>query len=144
MSETENQGKAGAWTEEAKVSIWLHSVFNRCLSPRLRLLQQCQFLLHIIAQLKGDNNKAICWGKINMPGRTTKSLQNMWTKINKTIAEMEAAAANGEEAPKTIRELFPLSSSIGSRRDGTYLTSPHPSSQAWPSAEQGHEGRAQQ
>lgn len=72
----------------------------------LKLYEQCQFLLHIISQLKGDNNKAISWNKINMPGRTTKSLQNMWTKINKTISEMEAAAANGEEIPKETRK-FP-------------------------------------
>lgn len=44
-----------------------------------------------------------------MPGRTTKSLQNQWTKINKTISEMEATAANGEEGRKEpMRECFPL------------------------------------
>ncbi|GAO18148.1 hypothetical protein UVI_02036690 [Ustilaginoidea virens] len=32
-----------------------------------------------------------------MPGRTPKSLQNMWTKINKTIAEMEQE--NGDATP---------------------------------------------
>jgi hypothetical protein len=84
---------------------------------RLKPWKQCQFLLHIIAQLKGDNNKAISWNKINMPGRTTKSLQNMWTKINKTISEMEAASANGEEFPKAIREFAPRRSKVLSGRN---------------------------
>ena len=35
------------------------------------------------------------WTKINLAGRTTKSLQNMWGKINKEISEIEAAE-NGE------------------------------------------------
>lgn len=104
MSDNEQSGgKAGAWTEEAKVSddfsltlslMFCNSAPGEGGLAMLTLAKQCQFLLHIIAQLKGDG-KAISWSKINMPGRTTKSLQNMWTKINKTIAEMEAAASEG-------------------------------------------------
>ncbi|KAH6607486.1 hypothetical protein Trco_003799 [Trichoderma cornu-damae] len=61
------------WTEEAKF----------------------QFLLRIVAQLKEDG-RAIKWEKINIPGRTIKSLQNMWTKINKQIADFEARESSGE------------------------------------------------
>ncbi|EHK22345.1 uncharacterized protein TRIVIDRAFT_200670 [Trichoderma virens Gv29-8] len=64
---------ASAWTDEAK------------------------FLLRIVAQLKGDGRGiSIKWEKINIPGRTPKSLQNMWTKINKQIAEFEARESGGE------------------------------------------------
>ena len=59
-----------------------------------------------------------------MPGRTTKSLQNMWTKINKTISEMEAASANGEEIPKAIRELAPRRSNFLLSLGWMRLTSP--------------------
>ncbi|POR37544.1 Uncharacterized protein TPAR_02259 [Tolypocladium paradoxum] len=73
MSDTEvTPGKALPWTDEAKF----------------------QFLLRIIAQLR-DDGKTMNWARINMAGRTTKSLQNMWTKINKEISEIEAAE-NGE------------------------------------------------
>ncbi|UKZ73951.1 hypothetical protein TrVFT333_001605 [Trichoderma virens FT-333] len=66
---------ASAWTDEAKF----------------------QFLLRIVAQLKGDGRGiSIKWEKINIPGRTPKSLQNMWTKINKQIAEFEARESGGE------------------------------------------------
>lgn len=51
---------------------------------------QYQFLLRVVAQLKEDG-KSINWSRINMPGRTTKSLQNMWTKINKSVSELEEA-----------------------------------------------------
>ncbi|KOS17545.1 hypothetical protein ESCO_002999 [Escovopsis weberi] len=47
-----------------------------------------QLLLRIIAQTK--ENRPIKWDLINMPGRTTKSLQNMWTRINKEVQELEA------------------------------------------------------
>ncbi|KAL7938143.1 hypothetical protein V8C35DRAFT_330170 [Trichoderma chlorosporum] len=63
-----------AWTEEAKF----------------------QFLLRIVAQLKGDG-RGIKWEKINIPGRTVKSLQNMWTKINKQINDFEAREKSGED-----------------------------------------------
>ncbi|KAL7950296.1 hypothetical protein V8C42DRAFT_195014 [Trichoderma barbatum] len=62
-----------AWTEEAKF----------------------QFLLRIVAQLKGDG-RGIKWEKIHIPGRTVKSLQNMWSKINKQINEFEARENSGE------------------------------------------------
>ncbi|KAH0497016.1 hypothetical protein TgHK011_004353 [Trichoderma gracile] len=66
-----------AWTEEAKF----------------------QFLLRIVAQLKGDGRgTSIKWEKINIPGRTVKSLQNMWTKINKQISDFEARENSGEVA----------------------------------------------
>ncbi|KAM0261660.1 hypothetical protein ACHAQJ_002111 [Trichoderma viride] len=67
---------SGAWTEEAKF----------------------QFLLRIVAQLKEDG-RTIKWEKINLPGRTTKSLKNMWTKINKQIADFEAQEKSGEPTP---------------------------------------------
>jgi hypothetical protein len=68
---------------------------------------QFQFLLRIVAQLKEDG-RSIKWEKINLPGRTTKSLQNMWTKINKQIADFEAQENSGEATPaKTPRKRGP-------------------------------------
>ncbi|UNI21707.1 hypothetical protein JDV02_007674 [Purpureocillium takamizusanense] len=58
--------KSSAWTEEAKVEL----------------------LLRIIVQLREDG-KQVNWSRINMPGRTLKSMQNMWTKFNKEIAELK-------------------------------------------------------
>ncbi|KAI5463354.1 hypothetical protein BGZ63DRAFT_452764 [Mariannaea sp. PMI_226] len=66
MSDVDN-GKLSAWTDDAKY----------------------QFLLRVVAQFK-EEGKQINWQKFEMPGRTTKSLQNMWTKVNKQIAELEA------------------------------------------------------
>ncbi|KAL6881079.1 hypothetical protein J3F83DRAFT_710907 [Trichoderma novae-zelandiae] len=54
-----------------------------------------QFLLRIVAQLKEDG-RSIKWDLINIPGRTPKSLKNMWTKINKQISELEALEKSGE------------------------------------------------
>ncbi|PNP52038.1 hypothetical protein THARTR1_07247 [Trichoderma harzianum] len=65
---------SSAWTEEAKY----------------------QLLLRIVAQLKGDG-RGIKWEKIHIPGRTVKSLQNMWTKINKQINDFEARENSGED-----------------------------------------------
>ncbi|PTB60766.1 hypothetical protein M431DRAFT_12616 [Trichoderma harzianum CBS 226.95] len=57
--------------------------------------EDAKFLLRIVAQLKGDG-RGIKWEKINIPGRTVKSLQNMWTKINKQINDFEARENSGE------------------------------------------------
>ncbi|KAH7149950.1 hypothetical protein B0J13DRAFT_673714 [Dactylonectria estremocensis] len=77
MSDTEKgEGKALPWTEEAKN----------------------QFLLRIIGQFKEDG-KQINWSRVDMPGRTTKSLQNMWTKINKLVSELEEKNGAGEGTP---------------------------------------------
>lgn len=60
---------------------------------------QFQFLLRIVAQLKGDGRgTSIKWEKINIPGRTVKSLKNMWTKINKQISDFEARENSGESS----------------------------------------------
>lgn len=59
---------------------------------------QFQFLLRIVAQLKEDSGRSISWTKLNMPGRTTKSLQNMWTKIQKDIAALETGGEDGAAA----------------------------------------------
>ncbi|KAL7899253.1 hypothetical protein HDV63DRAFT_335198 [Trichoderma sp. SZMC 28014] len=76
---------SGAWSESAKY----------------------EFLLRIISQLKEDG-RSIKWEKINLHGRTVKSLQNMWTKINKQIADFEATQNNGEPTPaKTPRKRGP-------------------------------------
>ncbi|KAK7431482.1 hypothetical protein QQZ08_001972 [Neonectria magnoliae] len=73
MSDTEKgDGKVLPWTEEAKY----------------------QFLLRIVAQFKEDG-KQINWSRVVMPGRTTKSLQNMWTKINKQVSDLEEKHNNG-------------------------------------------------
>ncbi|KAK5998516.1 hypothetical protein PT974_00895 [Cladobotryum mycophilum] len=75
------EGKVLAWTEEAKY----------------------QFLLRIIAQLKEDG-RPIRWERINMPGRTTKSLQNMWTKIKKAVDEIEKETASGTPAKTSAKK----------------------------------------
>ncbi|KAI9171160.1 hypothetical protein HJFPF1_00640 [Paramyrothecium foliicola] len=88
--DNQGEGKALAWTEEAKF----------------------QFLLRIVAQFKEDG-KAINWQRVNMPGRTTKSLQNMWTKINKAVADLEEKSANGTPASspaKTPKKATPRKS----------------------------------
>ncbi|KAH6895508.1 hypothetical protein B0T10DRAFT_218962 [Thelonectria olida] len=72
MSDNENKNSS-AWTDEAKYN----------------------FLLRIVAQLK-EEGKQINWLKFDMPGRTTKSLQNQWTKINKQISEVLEEGKNGE------------------------------------------------
>ncbi|KAH6996260.1 hypothetical protein BKA56DRAFT_609520 [Ilyonectria sp. MPI-CAGE-AT-0026] len=74
MSDTEKgEGKVLPWTEEAKY----------------------QFLLRIVAQFKEDG-KQINWSRVVMPGRTTKSLQNMWTKINKAVSDLEEKKGSGD------------------------------------------------
>ncbi|VUC27211.1 unnamed protein product [Clonostachys rosea] len=73
MSTEVDNGK-GAWTEEAK------------------------FLLHIIRHLR-EKNRTINWSSIKMGERSTKSLQNQWTKVNKQLAELDAQL--GESAPST-------------------------------------------
>ncbi|KAG6003673.1 hypothetical protein E4U54_000644 [Claviceps lovelessii] len=47
-----------------------------------------QLLLRIVAQLQ-EGGKSIDWTKINLPGRTPKSLKNTWSNIRKSIAELE-------------------------------------------------------
>lgn len=45
-----------------------------------------------------------------MPGRTTKSLQNMWTKVNAAIDELKANGELGSDTPVkpkvTRKEIF--------------------------------------
>lgn len=96
MSDTEVSGRALPWTEEAKVNN------SHPLTVTLTHLTsgQVQFLLRIISQYRSEG-KSISWSKIEMPGRTTKGLQNMWTKINKTIDELDAQQQNGGNAPAT-------------------------------------------
>ncbi|CAG9997723.1 unnamed protein product [Clonostachys byssicola] len=75
MSTEVDNGK-GAWTEEAKY----------------------QFLLHIIRHLR-EKNRTINWAHIKMGGRSVKSLQNQWTKVNKQLAEL--GALQGDSTPST-------------------------------------------
>ncbi|KAG5992352.1 hypothetical protein E4U43_003806 [Claviceps pusilla] len=58
--------KPQAWTEQAKL----------------------QLLWRINTQLR-DGGRPIDWNKINMPGRTPKSLQNTWFSIKKVMAELD-------------------------------------------------------
>lgn len=72
---------------------------------------QFQFLLRIVAQLKEESGRSISWTKLNMPGRTTKSLQNMWTKIQKDIAALETggdgdAAGTPKKAARKTSQLL--------------------------------------
>lgn len=96
MDPTTQEKAASAWTDEAKVRSTLKpsslDIANRGCHISY---SQFQFLLRIVAQLKGDG-RGIKWEKINIPGRTPKSLQNMWTKINKQINEFEAREKGGE------------------------------------------------
>ncbi|KAH7328219.1 hypothetical protein B0I35DRAFT_12210 [Stachybotrys elegans] len=75
------EGKSGAWTDTAKL----------------------QFLLRIIGQL-APQGKGIDWKRIQMPGRTTKSLQMMWTKIRKEISEIEEQQAETTTPVATPRK----------------------------------------
>lgn len=104
--------RSGQWTEEAKVSlsvivqgptafvVMTSGLINH---PVAFGAKQYQFLLRIILQLK-DDRETISWSRINMPGRTTKSLQNQWTKVQKQLAELDKRAntdGGGEASPKT-------------------------------------------
>ncbi|KFA67750.1 hypothetical protein S40285_00946 [Stachybotrys chlorohalonatus IBT 40285] len=91
-SPDKSDSKAGAWTEEAKY----------------------QFLLRVVAQLKEDG-KSINWSRINMPGRTTKSLQNMWTKINKSVSELEEAQDG--KSPAKPKKLSTPRSTLSKKRN---------------------------
>ena len=78
----------------------------------LLTLFKFQFLLRIVAQLKEDG-KSINWQRLNMPGRTTKSLQNMWTKINKAVADLEETSGSGTTSPaKTPTKRTPTRESM--------------------------------
>lgn len=93
MSDAEKgDGKVLPWTEEAKVSD--PSVLFFSLFSLSYFRKQYQFLLRIVAQFKEDG-KQINWSRVGMPGRTTKSLQNMWTKINKQVNDLEEKHNNG-------------------------------------------------
>ncbi|KAM0458194.1 hypothetical protein ACHAO4_002921 [Trichoderma viride] len=66
-----------------------------------------QLLLRIIAQLREDG-RTIKWDKINFPGRNVKSMKNIWTRINKQIADLDTQENNGEPTPvKTPRKKGP-------------------------------------
>ncbi|PHH65328.1 hypothetical protein CDD81_2740 [Ophiocordyceps australis] len=81
MSDVETTpGKSNAWTDEAK----LH------------------FLMRIICQLRVDG-ATVNWSKISMEGRTTKSLQNQWFKMNKEINELAAENASGQKTPTQLK-----------------------------------------
>ncbi|KAJ6789313.1 hypothetical protein PWT90_01053 [Aphanocladium album] len=82
-----NKGKASVWTEEAKYEL----------------------LLRVIHQLK--QGKSINWSGIRMKDRNTKSLTNVWTKINKDMAELEdledtsgSATTTPKKGPATKRK----------------------------------------
>lgn len=103
--EVGTEGKSSAWTEAAKF----------------------QLLLRIVAQLREDG-KSINWTKVNMPGRTTKSLQNMWTKINKDILSLVEEGETPEtpsKKPAATRKSFASAMNRGSCTDIC------DSSQAW-------------
>ncbi|PON29509.1 hypothetical protein TGAM01_v201758 [Trichoderma gamsii] len=56
------------------------------------------------AKLREDG-RTIKWDKINFPGRNVKSMQNIWTRINKQIADLDTQENNGEPTPvKTPRK----------------------------------------
>lgn len=68
---------------------------------------QYQLLLRIIAQLREDG-RTIKWDKINFPGRNVKSMKNIWTRINKQIADLDTQENDGEPTPvKTPRKKGP-------------------------------------
>ncbi|KAK3177821.1 hypothetical protein K4F52_009425 [Lecanicillium sp. MT-2017a] len=61
--------KTGVWSEEEKIELFY------------------RIFLHF------KDGKAINWKQINMPGRNSKSMTNVWTKINKPITELEKRLA---------------------------------------------------
>ncbi|EXV01777.1 hypothetical protein X797_005295 [Metarhizium robertsii] len=116
-------GKALPWTEEAKEfvhhrdacgGVVFRDIGASCrdfgLGLHLRLTGiQFQFLIRIVAQLR-ENGRSINWQKIDMPGRTVKSMQNMWTKINKMIAEVETESGDAPiKRPSQLSGLETLS-----------------------------------
>jgi hypothetical protein len=117
MSDNENKSSS-AWTDEAKVSSYrIRDHFFSLVADHVR--EQYNFLLRVVAQLK-EEGKQINWQKFDMPGRTTKSLQNQWTKINKQILEVleegknaEASGAASTPARKVAtRMCFPIMSFV--------------------------------
>ncbi|QPG94857.1 hypothetical protein C2857_007162 [Epichloe festucae Fl1] len=64
-----------------------------------------QLLLRIIAQLR-EGGKPIDWQKIDLPGRTTKSLQNTWSLIKKSIDEFEERGEGEGSPPSKSATLF--------------------------------------
>ncbi|OAA47695.1 hypothetical protein NOR_02185 [Metarhizium rileyi] len=90
-----SDGKGLPWTEEAKFL----------------------FLVRIVAQLR-ENGRSINWHKVSMPGRTVKSMQNMWTKINKMIAEVEAEDGDTPVQRPTPRKRAPKRSTVASDDEG--------------------------
>ncbi|PHH72779.1 hypothetical protein CDD82_5803 [Ophiocordyceps australis] len=54
--------------------------------------------MRIVGQLRTDG-ASLNWSKINMEGRTTKSLQNQWCKMNKEIAGLAAESSSGPKTP---------------------------------------------
>ncbi|KAG9259267.1 uncharacterized protein F5Z01DRAFT_632338 [Emericellopsis atlantica] len=101
LEQDETNAKAGAWTEAAKVgtSPIACQYGLRPLGRTSTDRPQLEFLLRIIAVYK--DNKPMPWSRINMPGRTQKSLQNQWTKIQKDIA----ALTDGD--PETALKVTP-------------------------------------
>lgn len=70
---------------------------------------QTEFLLRMIAHLK-DDSKTINWKEINMRGRSLKSLQGQWTKVNKALAELEKlgdAPMTPSKSPKKATRMIP-------------------------------------
>ncbi|TWU76539.1 hypothetical protein ED733_007756 [Metarhizium rileyi] len=90
-----SDGKGLPWTEEAKFL----------------------FLVRIVAQLR-ENGRSINWHKVSMPGRTVKSMQNMWTKINKMIAEVEAEDGDTPVQRPSPRKRAPKRSTVASDDEG--------------------------
>ncbi|KAK3177820.1 hypothetical protein K4F52_009424 [Lecanicillium sp. MT-2017a] len=91
---TPEKGNAGAWSEDDKT----------------------EFLLRMIAHLK-DDSKAINWKEINMRGRSLKSLQGQWTKVNKALAELEKLGDAPMTPSKSPKKATPSKRKSGANED---------------------------
>ena len=75
----------GGWTDTEKVFMTLR-LFTRFSIPKLTPLQY-KFLFQIIQQLGVD--KTVKYEQLDMPGRTPKALQHVWTKIKQEVVASE-------------------------------------------------------
>ncbi|KAI1423307.1 hypothetical protein F5Y12DRAFT_798625 [Xylaria sp. FL1777] len=81
------------WTEEDKLLSFSDAHGDQ--------QNQTQFLLQVIGQLLAGGVK-VTLSKISLPGRTLKSLENVWDKTRKdAIAALAAAAAADHPGPAT-------------------------------------------
>lgn len=89
--------KGAGWTDAEKV--WITSTTHSSLTD---LSPQYQFMMKIIGQLTANSSVPVNLGDIDMPGRTTKSLTHLWSKIKNDAA---SASAGGAPTPTRAKKV---------------------------------------